>query len=334
MKRLQILLAGLLATAALANLPETAGAQAAACTIQGEAQMPKDLEIYDASQAGRAIARFSGGASALTVTELPAGSSGRARVETGIGVGSFRISGFIDVTKIPVFTARRVTIKTGHLWIGKHRKVSVLGSSGTNLRVKKSLSSPISQSFTTTAACSAFTLEERTPPGWQVPGHARGYVVKKDQVELYEEASTSNLVTVLQRAAGSEGVLLWSSARKGGWVHVQYHGEIVIDAWARASDLEALPPGETMDEVKRPVTRRSPPRLVLAEQPQLVRTTRDVALRDAASDGATVIGRIEPGTETYVLDTVAGWASVLPKSLHVAPISDGTFWAKASELGL
>jgi hypothetical protein len=333
MTRLQILLVGLAATAALANLPELAGAQPAACTIQGDAQMPKDLEIYDAAQSGRAIARFSGGTSALAVTELPAGSSGQARIESGTGAGSFRIAGFIEAAKIPLFTGRQVAVKAGHLWIGKHRKVTLLGASGSNLRVKKSLSEPISQSFTATAACSAFTLEERTPPTWQVPGHARGYVVKKEQVELFDDAVSGGLVTVLKRSAGSEGVLLWSSERKGGWVRVEYHGEIVLDAWARASDLQALPPGETMDEVKRPATRRNPPQLALAEQPQLVKTTKDVPLRDAAGEGGKVIGKIEPGTETYVLDTVAGWASVLPKSLHVLPVSDGQFWVKASELG-
>jgi hypothetical protein len=334
MKRLRSLLAGLATTALLANAPDPAGAQSAACTVQGNPQMPKDLEIYAAERTGGAIARFSGGTSALTVTEFPTGGSGRARVETGTGTGSFRIGGYIDVTKIPVYTARQVTVKAGHLWIGKHRKVSVLGASGSNLRVRKSLSTPISQSFTTTAACASFTLEERTPPGWEVPGHARGYVVKKDQVELYDDASTGSLVTTLQRAAGSEGILLWSRERKGGWVRVEYHGEIVIDAWARATDLKALPPGETMDEVKGPVVRRNPPRLALSEQPQVVRTSKEVPLRDAAGDGSTVIGRIEADTETYVLDTVAGWASVLPKSLHVAPVSDGQFWVKASELGL
>ena len=54
-------------------------------------------------------------------------------------------------------------------------------------------------------------------------------------------------------------------------------------------------------------------------------------MRDAASDKGNVIGKIEPGTETYVLDTVAGWTSVLPKALNVMPYGEGQFWVKAGD---
>lgn len=332
MKAILSVIAGL----ALLSAAPGAHAQAApTCSIQGTALMPKDLSIHDAAQGGQPIARFSGGESALTVTEFPTGSSGRARVETGTGNGSFRISGWVDATQIPVFTARQVPIHPGHLWIGKNQKVSVLGATGSSLKVKKKLTTPIQQSFSATAPCSFFTLEERTPPGWSVPGHARGYVVKKDQLELYDEGrSGSSLITVLNRAPSSNGILLWSTERRGGWVRVEHHGAIVLDAWARSRDLKALPPGETMDQLKGPVSKRNPPRLALAEQPKLVTTTREIELRDAAGDKAKVIGKIERTTETYVLDIVAGWASVLPKSLHVAPVGEQQFWVKASELGL
>ena len=53
-----------------------------------------------------------------------------------------------------------------------------------------------------------------------------------------------------------------------------------------------------------------------------------------AGDSNPVVGRIEANTETYVLDIVAGWASVLPKSLNVTPHGDYQFWVKASELGI
>jgi hypothetical protein len=239
----------------------------------------------------------------------------------------------VDVTKIPVYTARQVAVKSGHVWIGKHQKVSVQGLAGPNLKVKKSVHDPISQGFSANAACSAFTLDARTPPGWSPAGHARGYVQKKDQLELHDAASGA-LVTIIQRSSSSSGVLYWSTERSGSWVRLEYHGEVVIDAWAKASDLSALPPGETMDQMKPSSTRRSPPRLALAEQPTVVKTTKDIALKSAAGDGGKVIGKIESGTETYVMDTVAGWASVLPKSLHVMPMGDGQFWVKASELGL
>lgn len=59
-----------------------------------------------------------------------------------------------------------------------------------------------------------------------------------------------------------------------------------------------------------------------------------MVLRASASDLGRPIGGLEPGTEVLVLDVVAGWASVVPKSLGVMPAGEGHFWAKARELGL
>jgi hypothetical protein len=66
----------------------------------------------------------------------------------------------------------------------------------------------------------------------------------------------------------------------------------------------------------------------------VVKTTREIVLRADARDSARIIGRIETDTETYVLDVVVGWASVLPKSLHVMPVGEQQFWASAKELGI
>jgi hypothetical protein len=54
----------------------------------------------------------------------------------------------------------------------------------------------------------------------------------------------------------------------------------------------------------------------------------------AARDAEAPIGLIEPDTDVYVMDTAAGWANVLPKSLHVLPAGNLSFWVKAAELGL
>ena len=74
--------------------------------------------------------------------------------------------------------------------------------------------------------------------------------------------------------------------------------------------------------------------LGLATTPREVRASKDVTIRDSASTSGKAIGTIESGAEVYVLDIVAGWASVLPKALNVAPDGDGQFWAKASDLGV
>jgi hypothetical protein len=69
-------------------------------------------------------------------------------------------------------------------------------------------------------------------------------------------------------------------------------------------------------------------------QLRLVRSNKEVPLRNSAKDGDAVIGWIEPGADAYVLDQVAGWASVVPKTMNVLPPENGHFWAKSSDLGL
>lgn len=88
-----------------------------------------------------------------------------------------------------------------------------------------------------------------------------------------------------------------------------------------------------MDQLASQPAVRNPARLALPGTPRVVRTTREVPLRTAAKEGEPV-GIIESGAETYVLDVVAGWASVLPKSLDVMPIENGQFWVKKAELGI
>jgi hypothetical protein len=72
----------------------------------------------------------------------------------------------------------------------------------------------------------------------------------------------------------------------------------------------------------------------MPKTPRMVKTTRELPLRVAARDADPPIGVIEPETEVFVMDTVAGWANVLPKSLHVLPVDNLSFWVKSSDLGL
>jgi hypothetical protein len=65
-----------------------------------------------------------------------------------------------------------------------------------------------------------------------------------------------------------------------------------------------------------------------------VQAPRAVAIHLGRGDTTPVIGEIEPGSEVYVMDTLLGWVSVLPKALHVMPADDKAFWVKASDLGI
>jgi hypothetical protein len=290
------------AAAAVSALPEGAAradSASGSCNLKGSVWMPVDLPIYDKS---------------------------------GTGSGSFRIDGYIQASKLPLFTKKDVPVVSGHLWIGAHREVTV-SSAGTNkLRVKRHVGGPFDQDFSAWAPCSSLSFSEGTPAGWTPPGEARGYVAKKD-VEVYDgSGSNKTLVSVLSPASGGNGILLWSMEKVGSFIHFEHHSDVVIDAWARISDLHELPEGETMDQIASGSSHRSPARLKLADSVREVTTSKEIAIRDSASENGTVIGHIESGTDTYVLDTVAGWSSVLPKALNVAPYGDAQFWVKASEL--
>jgi hypothetical protein len=346
MSRLRTALAGgLLALPALAFAlsggparAQTAASHGAGsqCVLRGVVRMPANLPIYDKSSGGDAFARFTGSDTALAASDFPADpKKGRAQIQTGTGTGSFRVAGYTDATRIPVHTDVAIPIVSGHLYIGAKRKVNVIAASTGRLKIQQQLKKPIQQTFTAWASCSTLTLTTSTPPGWSVPGRSRGYVVKQDQVTLYDDWHPGRSeVTALNRAPGGNGILLWSDKRRGAFVHVEYHGAITLNAWARARDLKALPPGETMDELAGPVTKPNPPRLQLQSNPQVVKTTKEVPLRIEAKDDGKVVGLIEKDTETYVIDTVAGWANVLPKALNIAPYGGHQFWVKASDLGL
>jgi hypothetical protein len=127
--------------------------------------------------------------------------------------------------------------------------------------------------------------------------------------------------------------LFFSTEESGAWVRVEYHGEVVVDAWAKKSDLEALARGETMDQLATPPFVRGPARLALPNAPRVVKAPREIPLRAVAKDGEP-IGVIGAGAETVVLDVVAGWVSVLPKALDVVPVENGQFWVKKEELGI
>lgn len=305
------------------------------CALTGTPAPSSDVDIHDSATGGRAIAHFSG--AEIPVTESDFASDARARrtsIATGDGRGNFHLTGFVDSDKIPVFTTTRVSVVPDHVWIGQGRRVAVVGSDSDRLKIALRLTSPVDQTFSASASCGALGLTPATPPGWNVPGSARGYVVRAASVELFDTAGADrNVVTTLHRADGAPGILLWSTERRDAWVHVELHAEVLIDAWARARDLEALPEGETMDQLANAVSKRSSQHLALAGQPRVVRTTRQIPLRSKATDAAASIGWIEPDTDTYVIDTIAGWTSVLPRSLNVVPSGEGQFWVKASDLG-
>lgn len=298
------------------------------CTLKGEVAVPKGVAISD--PAGTDIAQFTGAKVAIAISGFPATGGTRAKIQTT----GFRIEGFVRSREIPVYTARSVPAYAGHVWIAEGRRVSVVGSGPGKLHVEKSVSSPLSGTFHGWAPCESFTLSERVPNGWTPPGSARGYTMRRDRIDLYS-SERGDIVTAIERGGDGPGALLWANeGASSGWVHIEHHGDIVLDGWVRASDVSALPPGETMDQLAPSPIQRGSPVLNVQGQPKIVRVDRTVSLRAAASDAATTIGGIDPGVEVMILDIVAGWASVLPKALSISPVGTGQFWVRAKDLGL
>lgn len=312
-------------------------AQPATCGQRGNVVFDKDTVLSDAS--GRNLARFSGGESAVTLLAPPADGSDQARIETGTGKGSFRIQGFVKAAELRTFANASIPIVAGHVWLRPGTRVVATGvSSGLNagqVKIEKQITTPFNQRFHAVADCSSLTFTPPPPSGFSTPGNARVFLMKVSLLDLYGDAAPQGrIIFTVQRSPQSESVRFFSTEQRGGFVHIQYGGELGIDAWAKASDLHALPRGETSDVPSASYTLSSPPQLQLEKTPRIVQTKREVPLRISARDAEAPVGVIEPDTDVYVMDIVAGWANVLPKTLHVLPAGNNSFWVKAADLGL
>lgn len=318
--------------------PGATGAQAkppvplVGCGQRGRVVFDKDATLSDGS--GRRVARFSGGESAVTLIAPPAEGSDLVRIETGTGRGSFRIPGLLKASELRLYTNVAVQVVSGHVWFPPGTRVMAAGASDGKVRLEKQVSTPFNQRFSALAECSALTFSPPTPPGERIPGNARAYLMKVPLLDLHNDASPRKIVTTLQRSQLVDSVRFFSTESRAGFVHVRYQGEVHIDGWAKASDLEPLRRGETSDVAPSTYTLTAPPQLQLQQLPRVVHTTRELPLRVVARESELPIGVVEAETDVYVMDTVAGWANVLPKSLHVLPADNLSFWVKATDLGL
>jgi len=310
--------------------PDQINEPVVACPLSGRAPFPLNTVIQNAQ--GKAIARLSGADVTVSVSELTLARP-RARVVTGTARDSFRVRGLIDAAKLPVVPTSPLPVRPGHLFIGERRVVSIQKVERDRLTVQREAMKPLQGTFTATTTCGALSLDPGTPPGWSPPGSARGYTQRQLSLELYDAPGGAS-VGVLKKAPDQDAVLFFSTEESGGYVHVERHADIVVDAWVRTYDVSALPRGETMDQLATGTPQRSAARLAVPGEPRVAKTQRDIPLRAIAQDNAAVIGSIAPDTDIYLVDVMAGWVSVLPRALDVMPAEGGSFWAKKTDLGL
>jgi len=307
--------------------------QDASCGQRGHVTFDATTTLVDAN--GQPLARFSGGESAVTLVAPPAEGSELTKIETGTGRGSFRLAGFVKASELRLYTNAAVPIVSGHLWFGVGTRVVAAGSSEGKVRVEKLLTTPFNQRFSASADCTALGFASPTPPAFSLPNGARVFLMKGDALELFGSLPpTGAALFTLRRSAQVDSVRFYSREQRGGFVHVQYQGEVNVDAWARAEQLTPLPRGETIDPPQSSYTLSSPPQLQLPTPPRSVKSQRELPLRSAPRDSEPPLGVVEPDTEVFVMESAAGWAKVLPKSLHVLPYGERAFWVKTSDLGL
>jgi hypothetical protein len=297
--------------------------------VRGAPVLAKGTNLYAEPQGGTAVAGFAGQPVTLIATAFPASpSSGRIRVRTS---GGLRIDGFVDPPDLPLYTSSEIGIVQGHIWLAQGQRVAFSGASN-GLSVEATVTGPVTQTFRVTAPCTSLTFDKRPRVPWDVPGNGRGYLPQRNSLELRDQPG-GGVIQTLRIEPGSSGMLLWSTESQGGYVHVGYHEELVIDAWVAATDVTPLKQGETMDRLAPPSTVSGSARLSIGGQPTLVRAQKDVPLRLSPQETAKPVGAIETGGEVYLIQTMLGWTSVLPRALNVLPPGERSFWVPSSEVG-
>lgn len=313
------------------DAPQGSGAD---CSVKGKGVVERGVQIFSERKDGTAVAAFATQEIQLEVSDFPADpAAGRAKVRTGKGTGSVRVDGWLDPTKVPLSARADVAVAPGHVWIGRGERLKLKGSSPGKLQVEATIIAT-GQKLKGKAGCGEVAVGDVTTSEPTIPAGAQKWVLRRASLELYDEANGSSVFT-LEVPAAETGLLLHSTEAKSGWIHVLHQGAIVVDAWAKASELKAFPKGEMLDALaSTSMVSIMPAKLKVDGTTKEVKVTKDVSLRLTTADAAKPIGVVEEGAEVIVVDTIAGWSRVFPKNLELIPPDGKDFWAKAEDLGL
>ena len=287
--------------------------------------------IYDAPSGGRAIASFTGDYVPMTLSELPPDPAiQRAKVATRASAPTFRIDGYVAAQVVPVYSARDIPIAAGNVWIASAQKLKVTGAQLGALTVEMTVTGSNSQVVRVNAPCDALALQRGMPTPVDVPGNGRGYLNKAQDITVYDGPAGNAVFTL--RMATSEIKLFWSTETSGGFIHGILRSDLAIDGWIRSTDLTALPKGEMMDQYIPPETSVAGTKLLMDPPPRHAIASKDIPFRFQRNEKERPIGVIESGAELLVMETIAGWTSVLPAKVYALPTNDGAFWVPANEV--
>jgi hypothetical protein len=294
------------------------------CVLTASPALPKNTTMFTGATGSDAIATLTGQSLVITATL----GAGRARVRTG---GGFRIEGFVEAPLIPLFLTKNVALVEGTVWLGGGRPVTQVGVKNDQIEVELRAGAPIDQTLRAPAPCASLAMDAPSFKHPSPPGDARVWRTKSVPLGIAKEPG-KDAVFRFTSASAANKLTFFGTERRDAMVHVLLLGDVVVDGWANAADLEALPEGEIQDAPTSPRVTSQSASISLGGNPTKARPSKEVAIMGRASGGLEKIGTIEAGTEVLVLDTVAGWATVLPASLALMPADGRPFLAKADDL--
>jgi hypothetical protein len=300
-----------------------------ACPIGAISIFGKGVPLWSASSEGSQLATFSGQPTPMQVESLPEDVKGRAHVRTGPGLC---IDGFVESSELALYSAKPIPIVLGHVFIAEGQRAKFWSTSAGAVRVEFHFSRTVRQVERVGVPCSSLALSPPPRSQHDVPGDARGYLPSSGLIDVHPSPGAAAVFT-LHPVDPETGPLFFSTEKSGKYVHVLLSDELVIDGWIEEQDLVALKPGETMDRLAPPEAVTAGARLLLGGQPVVARARAGAPVRLSSQDAAAAVGALSAGTEVYVLETVLGWSSILPKTLELLPPQGRSFWVKAADLG-
>lgn len=276
------------------------------------------------------IATFTGGHVPMSVSDIPPDPAiQRSKLATRATEPMVRIDGYVDTSVIPMYSARDIAIVAGSVWIASASRLKVTGASPGMVTVEMPIFGTNGQMARARTPCDSLALQRGTPVPQTVPGNGRGYLARAQDIDIFDNPGGSAVFTLRMSAADVK--LFWSTESSGAFVHGKLRADIAIDGWMRATDLNALPKGEMMDQYIPPETSVAGTQLIMDPLPRIARAPRDIPIRIRRTESETPIGTIEAGAEFYVLETMAGWTNILPTKAYVLPSDTNGFWIPAKD---
>jgi len=307
-------------------------APALACVMGAEIPVPAGTLVYDAPAGGKAIAKFTGGVVPVSISHFPAQLKGaRVKVRSSVeGKGHLRVDGWVDLKPFRFFAAKELPVVRGHVWITKSTELQPEKAAAAGFTVEHTVMGSNDQQVRGTYGCDSFTIKPPVPEQPDVPGHARSYQMKKEELDLYDSPRGEVVFTFSMTEDTRQ--LFFSTESRGGYVHLRAKTDLTVEGWARWSDVTATRHAEVWSNSVPNPTPYASQSLALGEPPPVVTIAKEVPIFAQADAKSAKIGALEAGAKIYPMEATAGFTNVMPVGLGILPPDGGGFWVKSSDL--